>query len=187
MTIGSPQPAIPNVPVGGSTPQPYTTAQNAMQILEDRWGLTATLYDGHLLVASMRLDEEAPFMGVKLSATQERQWPRTFKYGWPNIVAAPNAVLVSTEYGGAFYLNYEGVVPQQIVEWVSLEAYKMVTLDWDKGVLKESVTGASIEYSKPIGTPGAIIPQLEIVQASLLAPFLMRQGHEDPFINFAGF
>jgi hypothetical protein len=173
------QPEIPNVPAAGDTPQSYVTSKDAEDRLSTRYGLTVDLADGILLAATMAVDEEAPFIGVKYTVTQEREWPRTFKYGWPNMLGAPSPIMVSNQLAGAFYLDYEGVVPEQVVDWVCLEAYRMVTLPFDRSVVSESVTGISVRYDIRDG-----ISQLDRIQASLLSPFLIRQGHSQPFINF---
>ena len=185
MTIGdSPQPAIPNTPAGGPTPEVYVGAEDAILWLATRWGLSASITTGHMLAASMALDEEAPFRGVKVNPAQERQWPRTYKYGWPNIIAAPTPVLVDIQFAGVFYLNYEGVVPQQVVDWVCLKGYQFATLPFDRPIQSESVTGASVHYAPPLGLPGGQQSQLEVIMDSLLLPFLERQAHRSPFPNY---
>src|SRR5579871_4495956 len=64
----------------------------------------AFVSEGLVLAASMTLDEEAPFMGVKENPTQERQSPRTFRYGWPNVIAAPTPIMVAMQFAGAWNL-----------------------------------------------------------------------------------
>ena len=172
----TPQAPIPGVPAGSSTPSAYITAAAASTWLQSEFGLTVTLSNGHVLAASMALDEEAPFFGVKVDPTQDRSWPRTFKYGWPNIIASPSAVMSSTQLPGAFFLDYEAVVPWQVVDWVCLEAYRLVTLPLTRGISSESVTGASVHYDN-----APMLSMLDRLQAQLLSPFLMRQGHTHPF------
>jgi hypothetical protein len=172
------QDALPNVPdESQGTPDCYLTPAAAMANLTTRYGLSSNLVYGHLLTASMRCDEEGPFQGVKIDPEQEREWPRTFKYGWPNIIAAPSAMLVSTTYPGAWYLNYEGVVPQQIVDWVCLEAWKLTNLPFDRMTTAESVTGASVHYAEG----GSMLQE---TMGSLIRPFLLRQARTQPFQNY---
>lgn len=181
---GTPQPAIAGVPVTAPTPRPYIAPATAEARLSSRYALSATLLTGHLLVASMRLDEEAPFLGVKLRVQQDREWPRSFKYGWPNMIATPSPVMVSSEYGGAWYLDYEGVVPEQIVDWVCLEAYRLVKMDVDKVVESEGVTGASVHYAPPAGYEHGIATRVDELQRGLISPFQKRQAHKHPFLYF---
>jgi hypothetical protein len=178
--VTSVQPAIPGVPVAGSTPTPYISAGDAEGRLLTEFGITTSLSNGHVLAASMALDEEAPFEGVKFNPEQERQWPRTFMYGWPNMLGAPTPVMVSDQFAGAFYLDYEQVIPWQVVDWVCLEAYRYVTLPFERGITSESLTGASVHYA-PDNSGSSM---LDKIQASLLSPFLLRQVHSQPFINF---
>nr|MBF6558598.1 hypothetical protein [Acidimicrobiales bacterium] len=116
----TPQPDLGS-PIAGAAPAGYLSPADAETALSTRYGITASVSIGHLLVASISLDQEAPFLGVKYDPTQDRQWPRTFKYGWPNIIAAPSPLMVAMSYPGAWLLDYEGVVPQQVLDWVSLE------------------------------------------------------------------
>lgn len=174
------QPEMPDVPVQGATPQPYISASSAMERLTSYWGLTSTLAEGHLLVASIHADQEGPFFGVKVNVEQERAWPRTFMYGWPNIIAAPTPVLVSEQFPGAFYLNYEGVVPQQIVDWVCLEAFRLTNLPLLQSISSEGVTGASVHFA--LGEPA----ELDRMMHALISPFRLRQGRTQAFLNFAG-
>lgn len=180
------QPALPNVPVAGATPQPYISVADATQRLQSEWAieLPIPVGNGQLRVASMRADQEGPFFGVKIDPEQEHEWPRTFKYGWPNIIAAPTPMLVSVQFPGAWYLDYEGVVPVQIVDWVCLEVYRMTALPFDRGIVSETVTGASVHYAPPVGQKGGIASELDEIQAGLLSPFQLRQGHTSPFANF---
>lgn len=156
---------------------PYILAQDATARLLSEYGLTATLANGHVLAASMAADEEGPFFGVKVDPTQDRSWPRTFRYGYPNITVSPSSILSTSQMPGAFYLDYEGVVPLQVVDWVCLEAYRMVSLPLLQGVTAESVGGGvSVRYDR---TPGSAM--LDRLQESLLSPFQMRQGHTEAF------
>jgi len=179
------QPAVAGVPVSGTTPQPYIAPATAITRLTERWGLTATVKIGHVLVASMQADQEGPWQGVKLVVEQDREWPRTFKYGWPNMLATPSPVMVSQQYPGAWYLDYEGVVPEQIVDWVCLQCWRLVNLPFDQWIESESVTGATVKYAPPLGTKGGLAAELDHIQSALLAPFQVRQGHTAPFLNFS--
>ena len=130
MSIVNPniQPAPANVPESAIAPGAYMSAANLVAWLQSRWpqfstgvgGAALPVSEGLALVASMTIDEEGPFYGVKFVVTQEREWPRTFMYGWPNMVATPSPVLVTVQRPGAFYLDYEGVVPDQIIDCVAL-------------------------------------------------------------------
>lgn len=179
------QAALSNVPDESlGTPAAYVTPAAAEEYLTNRWNLASTIGQGHVLVASMHLDEEGPFEGVKLAPEQERSWPRTFKYGWPNIIAAPSPVMTAMTYPGAWYLNYEGVVPQQVVDWVCLRAWQLTNLPFDRMTTQESVTGASVHYAPPVGQKGGIASMLDEIMAGLLAPFLMRSARTQPFQNY---
>lgn len=184
-----PQPNLGPYPVPGNTPQAYMTGQQAVQLLQSRYPTfsVSVLGDGDLLVASMALDEEGPFEGVKLTPEQDRQWPRTFMYGWPNIVASPSPLLVSRAYPGAWYLDYEGVVPQQVLDWVALEAYRLTALDQDRVVVKETVGGATVVYAPGVDYPRGQMSQLDRRQAALIAPWLRRDGHVVPFLNWTDY
>lgn len=179
-----PQPAVVGVPFGASQPVSYMSPPAAAAWAESRWGLTINPAYGHVLAASMRLDEEGPFQGVKYDPTQERSWPRTFKYGWPNLIATPSAVMVTIEFGGAWYLNYEDVVPVQLLDWLVLQIYRNMTLPFDRAVVSESVTGASVHYAPPVSEKGGQMSELDTLQQTLIEPFLLRSGHSQPFIWF---
>jgi hypothetical protein len=187
----NPQPNLGPYPVPGPAPMAYMTGAEITALLAARypmyWSATLQIGDGDALIASMAIDEEAPFIGVKVNPEQDRQWPRTFKYGWPNIVASPSPLLVSRAYAGAWYLDYEGVVPQQILDCVALEAYRLVTLEQTKVVTQESVSGATVKYAPPADYPHGQMSQLDRRQAALLGPFLQRDGHVVPFINWEEF
>ena len=173
----TPQGAVPGVPPTTTTPSPYIAAGAADARLLAEFGLTCTLSNGHVLAATMALDEEGPFFGVKLDPTQDRSWPRTFKYGYPNIALAPSAIMSTSQMPGAFYLDYEAVIPVQVIDWVCLEAYRMVTLPMLHAVTSESVGGGvSVHYDR---TPGSAM--LDRLQETLLSPFQMRQGHTQAF------
>jgi hypothetical protein len=139
-----------------------------------------------MLVASMALDEEGPFLGVKLYPEQDRSWPRTFEYGWPNVVSAPSPLLVARDFPGAWLLDYEKVVPQQVLDWVALEVFRMYELDSIRTVTAESVSGASVKYAPPVDYKGGQMSQLDVIQQALLAPFQVREGHVVPFIFWSG-
>ena len=164
------------------------TGAQALALLETRYpqfyDASMVIGDGTVLVASMNLDEEAHFEGVKVNVQSDRQFPRTYKYGWPNVIASPSPLLVSRAYAGAWYLDYEGVVPQQVLDWVALECYRLLTLDQTRVVTQETVQGASVKYAPPSDYPKGQQAQLDRIQESLIAPFLKRDGHTVPFINW---
>jgi hypothetical protein len=139
-----------------------------------------------MLVASMALDEEAPFLGVKVDVRQDREFPRTYKYGWPNIVSAPSPLLVARSYGGAWLLDYDKVVPQQVLDWVCLEVWRELNLDQTKVTTRESVGGASVQYAPPVEYSKGQMSQLDRVQQMLLSPFQGRAAHVVPFIFWDG-
>jgi hypothetical protein len=182
--VNTPQSAIPGIPVAGNTPTAYISPGDAEARLNTRYVVTCggavQLDEGTLLIASMNLDEEAPFFGVKVDPTQDREWPRTFKSGWPNLLGGPSPIMVTNQLAGAFYLGYEGVVPEQVVDWVCLEAYRIVTLPFDRDVTSESALGASVHYARDPGSS-----QLDRMQAALLSPFMVRDAHTQPFVNFS--
>jgi len=176
------QPApVPASPLAGPTPQPYLdgpTCQAQLALRYPRYSLAVTPGEGDMLVASMALDEEGPFYGVKESPTNEREWPRSFATGWPNVVATPSPLLISRAYPGAWYLNYEGVVPQQVLDWVCLEVWRNWNLDQARVVTRESVSGASGTYAPSLADAKGETAQLDLLQARLISPFLMRDGHD---------
>lgn len=179
----TPQPDLGS-PLAGAAPQGYLSPDAAKIALNERWGIDATLNVGNLLVASMSVDQQAPFLGVKLDPMQDRQWPRTFKYGWPNIIAAPSPMMVAMSYPGAWLLDYEGVVPQQVLDWVALEAYRMVTLPFDRAITAETISGASVHYAvAPNGTDKSAPSELDRIQELLITPFQLREGHTAAFPN----
>lgn len=185
----NPQGSLGNYPVGGPAPQLYIEPGDAMNLLTTRYPAfvpAQPLSVGDLLVASMALDEEGPFLGTKVAAEQDRSFPRTYKYGWPNLVSVPSPLLVSRSYSGAWLLDYEQVVPQQILDWVCLEAYRMVTLEPLKVVTQESVGGASVRYAPGVDYPHGQMSQLDRIQATLLGPFQARAGHVVPFLFWDG-
>jgi len=179
------QPAIADVPDDAPTPNAYISPDAAVTNLSTRYGLTITTPGyGSVVAASMAVDEEGPWQGVKVNPEQERAWPRSFKYGWPNIIAAPSPVLVATQYEGAWYLDYEGVVPQQIVDWVCLELWLDQNLPFAQAISQESVTGASVHYTGPLGTRGGQPSRIDLIQQRLISPFQLRSGHTSPFLNY---
>lgn len=180
----NPQPANSNVPSGTTAPLAYLSAEDGAARLLQRFGLTATLFEGLMIAASMAADEEGPFYGVKVNMEGDREWPRSFKFGWPNIVMVPDAMLLTEIKPGAFYLNYEGVVPDQVLDWVVLEAYRYSTQPFDKEVASESVTGASVHYMQWSASKGEVPPVLDRLQATLLSPFQMRQLRQSPWPYF---
>ncbi len=185
------QPAPANVPESAVAPGPYISGVNAVAWLQSRWPQFSTMPDGTALpvsegialAASMALDEEAPFYGVKAVVTQEREWPRTFKYGWPNMIATPSPVLVTDQRPGTFFLNYEVVVPYQVVDYVCLEYYRMCVLRPDIEVNSESVTGASVHYNHWTGQKGSVPAQLDRIMSALISPFQVMSAHTDAFLN----
>lgn len=181
------QPAIAGTPEAVNTPNAYCSAAAAQSNLLTRYGLTPpqTVLEGHVLAASMAFDEEAPFVGIKLLVQQEREWPRTFKYGYPNIMAAPSPVLALSQRAGAWYLNYEAVIPQQVIDWVSLECYRMLTEPFGREVESENVSGAAVKYAPARGVNGWTPSRLDALQFALISPFLLLEGHTAPFINYS--
>lgn len=177
----SPQTPLVGVPeaIDGTDPAPfaYIAAAGVGPYLEARYGLTlpSPCTPGLALAATMRCDEEGPWKGVKLVPTQERSWPRTFRYGWPNIIAAPTPVLVAIANPGVWPLNYEQVIPVHIVDWCCLEVFRMLSLPQVRGIKRESVTGASTTYDDALPT---LIHEL---QHGLLSPWQMRQGRRSQF------
>ena len=192
-TVGpNPQKPIVGVPEvnhasGAPAPYAYVAPETCISILQERYGLTlAGVTKGICLVASMRCDEEGPFQGVKVMATQERSWPRTFRYGWPNIIAAPTPVLVAIQDPGAWPLNYEGVIPQEVVDWTCLEVYRLMSSPLLRQVASESVTGASVRYAPPLTAEGGWESPIDILQSTLLSPFQLRSARWNAFPNAVG-
>ena len=179
------------VPAPGPAPGPYLSGANAVAWLASRWPQWSTLpsgaslpaSDGVALAASMAVDEEGPFFGVKFIVTQEREWPRTFKYGWPNLIATPSPVLVTEQRLGSFYLDYEGVVPEQILDYLCLEYYRMVAKNPLVEVDSEGVTGASVKYNHWSGRAGSVPAQIDRIMARLITTFQIQSAHTDSVLN----
>src|SRR5487761_1047388 len=179
------------VPVGATAPGAYISGANAVAWLAARWPQWSTLpsgaalpaSDGLALAASMAVDEEGPWFGVKFIVTQEREWPQTFKYGWPNLIATPSPVLVTEQRSGTFFLDYEGVVPDQILDYVCLEYYRMASKNPLVEVDSESVTGASVKYNHWSGQRGSVPAQIDRVMAALITSFQIQSAHTDAFMN----
>ncbi len=185
------QPAPAHVPQTSIAPGPYLTGANVVAWLAQRYPQFSTAPDGTALVASdglavaasIAIDSEGPWYGVKAVITQEREWPRTFKYGWPNMIATPSPVMVTEQRAGTFFLNYEGVVPDQIVDCVCLEYYRMLTMRSDIEVDSESVSGASVHYNHWTGQKGSVPAQIDRIMSALLSPFQIQSAHTDAFLN----
>lgn len=179
-----PQPAPPNAPEAAtSAPFAYLSASAVAVRVSERFPFLSlgSVGEGLVLAASMALDEEGPFFGVKVNPEQEREWPRSFRYGWPNIEMIPDAMYLTQLQPGAFYLNYEGVIPYQVLDWVALECYRMSTYPLTHEVASETVTGASVRYIQWTGQPKEAPAQLDRIQAALISPFQMRQARQNPW------
>lgn len=179
----NPQAAVSWSPENNTAPNSYGSAANVAQNLLTRYGITVVvglggLNEGQVITASQAVDQQGPFLGVKVDATQERQWPRSFRYGWPNVVAAPTSVMIVQGFAGIFPLDYEGVVPQQILDWVSLECWRYLNMPFERAVSRESLTGASVTYD--LSQPA----QIDVMQDSLIRPFQVRVGHRSPFPDY---
>lgn len=187
------QPAPANVPESSVAPGSYLSAANVVAWLTARWpqfsitptGAALPVADGLALAASLAVDEEGPFFGVKFIVTQEREWPRTFKYGWPNMVATPSPVMVTEQRPGTFFLNYEGVVPDQIVDYLCLEYYRMAVEPASMVIDSESVSGASVHYLPWTGQKGSLPAQLDRIMSALISPFQVQSAHTDAFLNLS--
>ncbi len=185
------QPAPAYVPETNVAPGAYISAARAVAWLSSRWpqfsvspdGTPLPVAEGLILAASMALDEEGPWFGVKFVVSQEREWPRTFLYGWPNMIATPSPVLVTEQRPGTFFLNYEGVVPNQVIDYVCLEYYRMAVMTPFNEISSESVSGASVHYLHWDGQKGSVPAQLDRIMASLVSPFQVQSAHTDAFIG----
>jgi hypothetical protein len=174
-------PGSPERTNDGNAPIAYINAADATTQLDSRWGLVPPkkLGNGHMLAASMWLDGLAPFQGVKLVQSQEREFPRTYKIGYPNMIGAPIPVLGVSAKGGVWLLNYEAVIPQQIVDAVCLEAYRMVSLPLERGISREAISGASVAYTTD--------SQIDQWMFDLISPFLQQQASMTAWPNPARF
>jgi hypothetical protein len=94
----------------------YLTADQIIDRLEDRFGLTAEVLDGDAAIASADLDK-LPFVGVKTDSTQAHEFPR-----YP-----------------------ETEVPDAILDWVALRAYQL-SVDDEAAVQSESAGKVSVSY-----------------------------------------
>jgi len=182
------------IPESMTAPSSYISAANAVAWLTSYWpqfsttpnGAALPVSEGLAIAASMAMDEEGPFYGVKFIVTQEREWPRTFKYGWPNMIATPSPVLVTEQRLGSFFLNYEGVVPVQLVHYLCLEYYRMAVKPQLVEVDSESVTGASVKFNHWTSEKGSVPSQLDRIMAGLITTFQIQSAHTDAFLNLTG-
>lgn len=184
----NPQVAIVGVPESNQgAPFAYISPADCKNWLKSRWGLEVerTILPGHVLAASMACDQEGPWQGVKVDPTQERSWPRTFRYGWPNIIAAPTPILVAIQMPGAWPLNYEQVIPMEIVDWTCLEVYRYLTEPLLRQTTRETVAGASVQYAPGQSEPAWDPAMLDRMQWALLSPFQIRQARTTPFANLS--
>ena len=105
--------------------------------------------DGALEVASANLDASGPFISGRYAAGQVLAFPRSV-----------------TRAG-----DTAGVVPERVLDWVALEAYR-ADVDDDPPVSSVSLpTTGSLTFARPKTS------HPERLQRSLLKPYLARQAH----------
>lgn len=131
----------------------YMTGAVASTRLLDRYGFTATLTDGLVAAASLALDNKSAYLGERYVAGQALAFPRTY--------TAPG--------------DTEGVVPEAVLDWVALEAYKLSRED------EPAVSSKSVQHlgSKTYARPAR--SQAERLQASLLSAY--SRGSAVPIVR----
>ena len=126
----------------------YLTQRHAEDRLLARYGLEAELWNGHLEAASFALDAMGPFVGARYASTQTLAFPRSVTIGE----------------------DVEGDAPDAVLDWVSLEAYKL-SRDDEPGISSVSVQHlGSKTFSRPK------VDRATRLQAGLLTPYLRKTG-----------
>ena len=166
--------------VGGTlyAPLAYMAPTDAQNWLTARWPQYVPVFpltEGIMLAASNALDLNSPFQGIKVNQLQEREFPRTYKIGYPNLLGSPVPVVGVSVRGGINLLNYDGVIPEQVIDWVCLEAFRQTAMPQVRGTLREAVDGASVTYGPD--------SQLDYQMFLLLQPFLSFQVSEEAWPN----
>lgn len=130
---------------------PYITTSDAETRLLSRFGVTATLTDGDVEIASDELDFMRPFIGAKLvtDGTQERAFPRSI-----------------TPDGET---NEETDVPGAVLDWVVLCAYRLATDDAPP-VTSEGAGSVNVSYASPKPS------QTDRRMQRLIEPYLLKVG-----------
>lgn len=126
---------------------PYLTADQAIDRLDERYGITATITDGDIDAASWELDASGPFIGERLVSTQELAFPRNLN---------PDGTV-----------NAEEDIPERILDWVALKAYQL-TSNEDPGIISESIGISSWTFGRPASS------QSERRMEYLIRPYLDR-------------
>lgn len=129
----------------------YLTADQIIDRLADRFGITALVLDGDAEVASDQLDALRPFVGTKLvtDGSQEREFPRSVNPdGTTNVATTP---------------------PSAVLDWVAMCAYRLATDDAPP-VTSEGAGSVNISYATPKPS------QAERRMEYLLAPYFLRMG-----------
>lgn len=127
----------------------YLTTTEAETWLE-RYEIVTTLTDGDLDSASWQLDAKGPFIGERLSSTQELAFPRNLN---------PDG----TE-------NTDTDVPDRILRWVAFKAYQLTSND-EPGITSESIGMASWSYATPASS------QSERRMDDLISPYIAEGGN----------
>ena len=127
----------------------YETSDQMETRLEDRFGITATVYEGDAEIASDELDALRPFIGSKLDSDQEREFPRSIN---------PDGTT-----------NEDTDVPERVLDWVALKAYTLANVDVP-AITSESIGSTSRSYSTPK------IDQSERRMSVLIEPYLLKVG-----------
>lgn len=121
---------------------PYLTPAQIATRLLDRFSIAATVTPGDADIASDELDALGPFVGVKETAGQVREWPRVLSDG----------------IGPA-------VTPEAVKDWIALRAYQLSS-DEDPAITRETILDASWTYAEPK------LSTSQKRMSYLLAPFL---------------
>lgn len=129
---------------------PYLSTAEAETRLEDRYEIITTLTVGDVDAASWELDANGPFIGERLSSTQELAFPRNLN---------PDG----TE-------NTDTDVPERILDWVALKSYQL-TSNEQPGIISESIGMASWTFGKPVSS------QSERRMEHLISPYVAEGGN----------
>lgn len=129
---------------------PYLTASEIMERLENRFGLTdAPVFEGDADAASDELDAMRPFIGYRYVRSQWRAFPR------------------SVEPDGT---DGDGTIPDAVLDVVSLIAYSYAT-DEEPPITQELVSNrTSVSYATP--KVGVLRRRIQ----SLMKPYMRRRG-----------
>ena len=125
----------------------YVTPAEASERLRAH-GFEGVPLQGHLDLASRRVDAKGPFVAGRLAEDQELAFPRTYNLDG----------------------DTHGEVPEAVKNWVALEAYKLSLPDAPPVTSEPIPTIGAIQYSRPARS------QVERLQDGILNRYFRRVG-----------